>query len=765
MFGLPFKRFFDGTSIHAPYEQDLLVSFKELPANSSTSHKLTHFDELSVSVQWFSGASTLTSYLVQGSPYMTFLYNEATVSIVSYLAQVTSANNQPVSASSNPTISAQKIKFTLSNGGVWIIYSLTTAITVKASPTGFVSSAKFSGVIRIARLNATFSDTEALLDQYSPNYATSANISYSINGNTGSVVFSWNVGGGNPAQLLQLGWAHHRSILTAPTSLVPHVQFLTVKGYQSGIVGQKWVMQYRLTNISWFAPRARDSSCDSILNKAINFDVTTVHVAIPGDFYNWGKTIQKMARLAVIAEEIGRKELIPPIVTALEESFQYWLNGNGPDPIAYETLWGGDVSEKGTQNVNIDYGNGFYNDHHFHYGYHLYGAAVIARYDSTWLAKAGRYVNELARDIGNPSSLDPYYPITRMKDWFAGHSWASGIGYGGGERDEESTSEAINGYHGLYMWALASGNTALADFARILLATEIHSVQYYWHLYPTPTHETPYPEQGLRDLTTIGNLESVQAGAWLWWGGEKSEIASIQLLPYHPISEDNIDLAWAQAMYNWASVEIPNPAVGDGWKGYVYMAHATFNNAAAFAQAQTLKSFDSGNTYTNTLWWIATRPKTSSGPTCSGSIDTIPYTEVFFKAKSNGMYIAFTGAAMPLKANSASAGASAKFILQWVPGGYNLNSTAAGLWVTADAGGANPLDSSRTVTSTWETFAISPASNGYYTILAANNLLVAVQPNMELIANVVPSANPPDSALFTVTDAASVAALGKMVIN
>lgn len=64
------------------------------------------------------------------------------------------------------------------------------------------------------------------------------------------------------------------------------------------------------------------------------------------------------------------------------------------------------------------------------------------------------------------------------------------------------------------MWALASNNNDLADFARILLATEIHAVQYYWHLYPEPTWETPYPEQGLRDLTSIGNVQSVQAGAW-----------------------------------------------------------------------------------------------------------------------------------------------------------------------------------------------------------------------------------------------------------
>lgn len=29
----------------------------------------------------------------------------------------------------------------------------------------------------------------------------------------------------------------------------------------------------------------------------------------------------------------------------------------------------------------------YYNDHHFHYGYFLYGASVIGKYDSSWLSQ------------------------------------------------------------------------------------------------------------------------------------------------------------------------------------------------------------------------------------------------------------------------------------------------------------------------------------------------------------------------------------------
>ena len=30
---------------------------------------------------------------------------------------------------------------------------------------------------------------------------------------------------------------------------------------------------------------------------------------------------------------------------------------------------------------NADYGNGYYNDHYFHYGYHLYVVATIVKKD------------------------------------------------------------------------------------------------------------------------------------------------------------------------------------------------------------------------------------------------------------------------------------------------------------------------------------------------------------------------------------------------
>jgi endo-1,3(4)-beta-glucanase len=105
----------------------------------------------------------------------------------------------------------------------------------------------------------------------------------------------------------------------------------------------------------------------------------------------------------------------------------------------------------------------------------------------------------VARDYGNPSPNDPHYTVTRHMDFFAGHSWASGIANGAGPRDQESSGEAINGYYGLLLFAHASNNAALVDWARVLVAMEVAGAQAYWQLIKSAQDpDSAYPEQEFR---------------------------------------------------------------------------------------------------------------------------------------------------------------------------------------------------------------------------------------------------------------------------
>jgi len=146
----------------------------------------------------------------------------------------------------------------------------------------------------------------------------------------------------------------------------------------------------------------------------------------------------------------------------------------------------------------------------------------------------------LCSDIINPSPRDPYFPITRCRDWFAGHSWASGIANGAGSRDQESSGEAINGYYGALLWASVALSQDYVNFAKLLLATEQQAAQVYWHLYPEQSatgRDNPYPEQDMRELVTMGNVMDWQSGAWLFWGNQRVQIAAIQILPLIPANE------------------------------------------------------------------------------------------------------------------------------------------------------------------------------------------------------------------------------------
>ena len=100
---------------------------------------------------------------------------------------------------------------------------------------------------------------------------------------------------------------------------------------------------------------------------------------------------------------------------------------------------------------------GFYNDHHFHYGYHIYAAAVATHFDSEWGRQHFDKLFLLVRDIANPSVDDTAFPKFRQKDWFQGSSWASGIGsppFLNG-RNQESSSEAVAAYEGVALFGSA----------------------------------------------------------------------------------------------------------------------------------------------------------------------------------------------------------------------------------------------------------------------------------------------------------------------
>lgn len=561
-----------------------------LGCTESANRTLTGYDQLGVTMQWKTGANKMTLPLVRGSPYVTMIYDGLTPFIDSN-AVILKVNDQAPKAGTTAT----RFKINLNNGQTWYIYA-STSITLDCSSDMLTATAPYTGVLR-AIMNKTAD--ESLLDAHSVPYPTGGDVSYTVDGDNAYIQFNWKVVG--QGDLLMMAVPHQLDILQNATIVMPKA-FKILKGFMSGVVGNKWIMKEPLTTISWTAPRPIRSDRLAEIKAAVVADTNNTGNS-PGDPYGFGKSIARLGRLALIADEVGDNALAGRIRGKMKSRLSPWMLGNNSNSLRYENTWKGICSKDGLANSGADYGNGWYNDHHFHYGYMIYAAAVIGKKNPEWVQANREPIMALVRDIANPSNADSYFPVARLKDWYWGHSWASGLYAFGDNKNQESTSESVNAYYGIYLLGLAMGDSQLANWGRVLLATEMRSTHRYWQIKSgSDIYDSPFA-----DRKVVGILWGLKVDYATWFGSAAQFIHCIQMLPFTPITEELLPASWIEQEYPILSGNM-TANIDDGWKGFVYMALTIIDPADGYTQIQTLRGYDGGNSKTNALYWAATRP-------------------------------------------------------------------------------------------------------------------------------------------------------------
>jgi endo-1,3(4)-beta-glucanase len=309
--------------------------------------------------------------------------------------------------------------------------------------------------------------------------------------------------------------------------------------------------------------------------------------------------------------------LIHRLVTLLKQYLQPWLEGTNPNALLYDTLYGGIVSTNGLKDFGADFGQGLYNDHHFHYGYIAYACAVVAHFDPSWGRGSHRdALLALVRDYANPSleegspgagqDVDGSFARLRHFDPFDSHSWASGLFVFSDGRNQESSSEAINAYYSLGLLGHALNQPSMRSIGRALMTLEAQGAHFYWH--STDSHSV-YPSI-FADNKCAGMVWSDKVVDATWFAAGKVYVHGINLLPFTPASELYATSAWAKEQFPvaWASLEQHD--AGDDWRGFLRGAQCAFDAPAAWKAIEALTSFDGGNTRANLMHFCATRPPT-----------------------------------------------------------------------------------------------------------------------------------------------------------
>jgi len=124
------------------------------------------------------------------------------------------------------------------------------------------------------------------------------------------------------------------------------------------------------------------------LIEQIKADTASIDFAASAtDTYFGGKMLYRASNLLTLAEQLGVTDAATTLRTGITGELDKWLDPKGCDTSATKCFVY-DEQVKSMIGLEASFGSDELNDHHFHYGYILYAAAVVAKDDA---ALADRY--------------------------------------------------------------------------------------------------------------------------------------------------------------------------------------------------------------------------------------------------------------------------------------------------------------------------------------------------------------------------------------
>ncbi len=366
-----------------------------------------------------------------------------------------------------------------------------------------------------------------------------------------------------------------------------------------------------------------------------------------------GKGMQRVATMMDIADQQGDASARDEMLNKLKERMEEWFSGDSSRTYFVYDKSLGAVAAYPSEFFSVEQ----INDHHFWYGYWIRTAAEIALRDPAWAAKDkwGGMVDLLVADIATPERGSAAFPFLRNFDPYEGHSWATGIGgvgeYGALGNNQESSSEAVNAWAALILWAEVTGNQALRDLGVYMYTTEIQGVQNYvfdiHHVVLAPEYK---------------NIEVAQVfgGAYkhnTWWTDEPRQIKGINLLPVTTAStylgrdpayvKRNMDALKAEMeTYAKYGTKPKYPPPDDVWQDIFAQYMALADPDAGLAMWDRWGAVETGDSRTHTLQWLLSLQAMGT-PDFGVTADT-PLFSVFRRADGHRTHLAFDAGTAPI---------------------------------------------------------------------------------------------------------------------
>ncbi|RLN88354.1 hypothetical protein BBJ28_00000668 [Nothophytophthora sp. Chile5] len=611
------NRFFGGVSDKGvakyyahPKRNEIRLTATEF-AVATPAMQVVDWTDLGVTVQLQATptSGTLKTNMVSGMAYFTTYYQGLTPQII---VEAPIATINGATATIGVRYYGSTFNILAVSGQQWLLHVLPSSSSAKTPSIQFelatsmtLNAVKvFDGVLR---LSAVLDDTQmAAQDAHSSCIVTGGDVDIASDS---KYSFKWKTEGDCSQGLLHYALDHHSKSLAAAsvTQVANVVLHSATRGAMNAFVTRTippvWTfVESRNIPVTHY-PRSRLTKAAALeqdLFAKLRDDIQSMWtVSKDGSYYFTGKLVQQYASLCLMANDpviVGTDvSLLRRCVTKLESAIAPFLDNSWKYALKYDSVMGGIVSSEGfvTGDMNADFGNTVYNDHHYHYGYWVHLASVLNYLHPTWerINELNNMTRLLLRDVASPSRDDPFFPKFRGFDWFRGHSYSHGMTTLADGKDEESTSEDINFAYSMALFGQATNHTRMEAIGRLITKVSVRAMQTYFLF---DSSNTIHPAS-FRPNMVPGILFDNKADYATWFSAEEYAIHGIQMLPVTPITEyvrSNrfVSEEWTTILANnsiVASNDVNNP-----WLSLLYLNYARLDKADAMLKLKQCQMMD-----------------------------------------------------------------------------------------------------------------------------------------------------------------------------
>ncbi len=482
------------SAVHAA---DLTIGIEGMNAEAA---RLAGYSHWSVTSRWTDGAKVMEATIGHGLPFAYF-------KITGGKAAITSAGKPwyDKDGTLGVTVAGRNYAIFAPSGSSW------------AGAGTITSTLNGKDYLSVAVLPDGTAETLAFYRKYAFSFVKKTRVTWYYQENTARMVSTWaaetEVKEGTESGTLFALFRHQWLDVASPLT---QYGYKSVRGDMKVAAGPSFTTSMLFNGILPAMPQVgMDQAALKSLVAGFNGEVAG------GDSYGSGKSMGRLAAMAPIADLAGDVAKRDAIVASLEKGLEGWLTAGGGQQLWYNKTWSTLVGYPASYNSDTRL-----SDHHFHYGYFIMGAAVIAQYDPAWAKqdKWGGMVEMLIREVNSWDDNDPMFGRFRYFDAYEGHGWADGMGFDRGN-NQESSSEAMNCDAGIIQWGIHTGNKTIRDLGIFMYTNEARAVEQYWWDVDGAVFPPAF------NHTSTGMLWSNGDAFATWFSSDVAAIHGINILP------------------------------------------------------------------------------------------------------------------------------------------------------------------------------------------------------------------------------------------